>query len=72
MVNREEVLQILLDRRDVTLFAPINDALRKQKARKQDDPKRDESSPMSSFYVYESRWTMPLSSRCILELISTA
>ncbi|GIY73297.1 fasciclin-1 [Caerostris darwini] len=51
MVNREEVLQILLDRRDVTLFAPINDALRKQKARKQDDPKRDESSPMSSFYV---------------------
>ncbi|GBL96704.1 hypothetical protein AVEN_111844-1 [Araneus ventricosus] len=51
MVNREEVLQILLDRRDVTVFAPINAALRKHKARKQDDPKRDESAPMPSFYV---------------------
>ncbi|GFY54540.1 uncharacterized protein TNIN_441401 [Trichonephila inaurata madagascariensis] len=48
MVNREEVLQILLDRRGVTLFAPMNSALRKQKGRKQEDPKRDESS---SFYV---------------------
>ncbi|KAF8791320.1 Fasciclin-1 like protein [Argiope bruennichi] len=51
MVNREEVLQILLDRRDVTVFAPINSALRKHKARKQEDPKRDESTPMPSFYV---------------------
>ncbi|KAG8198284.1 hypothetical protein JTE90_021538 [Oedothorax gibbosus] len=51
MVNREEVLQILLDRRDVTLFAPTNRALKKQRSRKPDDSKRDEKLPLSRFYV---------------------
>jgi len=38
MVNRDEVLQVLLDRRDVTLLAPTNKAL--QKARKFDEQKK--------------------------------
>ncbi|GFY16874.1 hypothetical protein TNCV_3689321 [Trichonephila clavipes] len=60
MVNREEVLQILLDRRGVTLFAPMNSALRKQKGRKPDDPKRDESS---SFYVFRGMIIQPTNSQ---------
>lgn len=46
MVNRDEVLQVLLDRRDVTLLAPTNAAL--QKAKKLDEQKKDDSS---RFYV---------------------
>ncbi|XP_035212983.1 uncharacterized protein LOC118186914 [Stegodyphus dumicola] len=51
MVNRDEVLQVLLDRRDATVFAPSNKAIQKAKSRKQDDPKRDEILTMPGFYV---------------------
>lgn len=59
MVNRDEVLQVLLDRRDVTLLAPTNRAL--QKARKSDEQKKDDSSRFYVLHILAEKSMFPVS-----------
>ncbi|XP_054721635.1 fasciclin-1-like [Uloborus diversus] len=71
MVNRDEVLQVLLDRRDVTLFAPTNTALRKSQAKKTDsDPKKDDISRFYVLHLLAEKKLFPISIAPYLPLVA--